>query len=118
MSASASETTRLLYFVKNDSLCVKLRPSQMTVKTIGKVFNLLSGTIFLVGEDGSVATPDEEDGSFNTFEMNCDVIWNVSGSPSVNRGNHASCSYSLPSRQQVKPSKWRPSSASSVIASW
>ena len=54
-----------LYSVKNDSFSVKLRSTQMKIETIGKVFNLEPGTIFLVGEDGSVATPDD-DGSFDT----------------------------------------------------
>ena len=54
---------------------------QMTVETLKKVFNV-SATVFLVGEDKTVATPDE-DGTIDTFEMNCDVVWTVSGSPSV-----------------------------------
>ena len=29
---------------------------------------------------GTVATPDE-DGTFDTFEMSCDVAWTVYGSP-------------------------------------
>ena len=85
----------------------------MTVETIGKVFNLES--IFLVGEDGTVATPDEN-GSFDTFEMGSEVVWTVSGKP-IHRGDPGSSSISFPSSQQTTTGgRWKPSCGSSVAA--
>ena len=55
----------------------------MTVETLGKVCNIASATIFIfLIDDGTVATPGE-DGTFDTFEMNCDIVWTICGSPSV-----------------------------------
>ena len=107
----------LLYSVKNDSLSVKLRSTQMTVETLGKVFNFVSATIFLVGDDGSVATPCE-DGTFDTFEMNCDVVWTVCGSSSLTREGPGGSTSSSINRQQNKAGsgKWRPSVGSSIVA--
>lgn len=97
--------------VKNDSLSVKLQSSQLKVDTISKVFTLVSDTIFL---DGTVATPDES-GSFDPYEMNGDVIWTVSGNPSVPGASLSA------SRQQTmpinKPAKWKPTISFSVVAS-
>ena len=73
----------------------------MTVETLEKVFNIVSATIFLVGEDRTVATPDD-DGTFDTFEMSCDVAWTVCGSPwGTQEGFGASASSSI-NRQQSK----------------
>ena len=72
-----------LYCAKNDSgsLSVKLWSTQMTVETLENVFNVVSATIFLVGEDGTVATPDDA-GTFDTFEMSCNIARTVCGRPS------------------------------------
>ena len=50
----------------------------MSADTIVKVFNV---SIVLVGEDGTVATPDS-DGDFCLYEMNTNVSWTVNGDPS------------------------------------
>ena len=55
--------------MKNDSLSVKLRSTQTMVETLGKVFNV-SATIFLVGEDGTVATPTL---FFDVITVPCDI---------------------------------------------
>ena len=89
----------------------------MTVETLGKVFNIASATIFLEGDDGTVATPGE-DGTFDTFEMNCDV-WTICGSPSVTQEGPGGSASSSITRQQTKAGggKWRPSVGSSIVAS-
>ena len=48
------------YSVKNDSISVKLQSTQMTVETLGKCLMLFRPQFFLVGENGTVATPDED----------------------------------------------------------
>ncbi len=102
-----------LYTLKAEDISVKLRPSQMTVDTIGKVFNLESTGIFLVGENGTVATP-EEDGSFDTYEMRYAVNWTVSGNPihPTHRGDPGPGS----SSQQTTPGggKWKPACGSAM----
>ena len=78
---------------------------------------LFQPLFFLVREDGTVATPDE-DGTFNTSEMNCNVVWTVCGSlPVTQEGSGARASSSI-NRQENKTEsgKWRPSHVSSVVA--
>ena len=62
-----------LFSLTRDSVSLKLKPSQMMTTTLGKVFNLQPDSIFLVGDDGSVAT--SEDGNFDTYEMDNEVTW-------------------------------------------
>lgn len=88
------------YSVKNDSFSVRLRPTQMSVDTLAKIFSLSTSSIFLVADDGAVATSDD-DGSFNTYEMSTDVCWIVNG-------HGSSSSSSSACGQQAKLEKWRP----------
>ena len=67
------------FSLTKDSVSVKLKPSQMMTTTLGKVFNLQPDSIFLVGDDGSVATSEE--GNFDTYEMDNEVTWTVDGNP-------------------------------------
>ena len=50
----------------------------MTAETISKIFNVFPQSIVLVGDDGMVATPDEN-GDFSLYEMSTDVVWSVNG---------------------------------------
>ncbi len=89
---------------------MKLRPSQMTVDTIGSVqfrkYRYLSRRRKCVGENGTVVTP-EEDG---TYEMRYAVNWTVSGNPIHPTPGSSS--------QQTTPGggKWKPTCGSSVAA--
>lgn len=56
-----------LFTVKNDTLVVRLKAGQMSTSTLGKIFNIFLTSLFLVGSDGTVATPDEE-GDFDTYD--------------------------------------------------
>ena len=98
----------------------------MTTSTLGKIFNVFPQSLFLVGSDGTVATPDV-DGDFDTYDLTPDVEWNVNGDSSkpstssflqVNQpGRNSPYAYqqSEPSSSSnAKPSKgkWRPLSLS------
>ena len=61
------------FTVKNDSLSLRLRASQMRIATLGKILNIFPQSLFLVGSDGTVATPDE--GDFETYDMSQDTEW-------------------------------------------
>ena len=54
----------------------------MTAETIAKVFNVFPHSIVLVGENGTVATPEGPDGQFCLYEMEQGVAWTVNGDPS------------------------------------
>ena len=66
----------------------------MTAETIAKVFNVFPHSIVLVGENGTVATP-EGDGHFCLYEMEQGVTWTVNGDPS--KPAHAEGTMSRPS---------------------
>ena len=67
-----------MYSVKVQTLSVRLRCTQMTTETMSKIFNVFPQSVVLVGDNGTVATPDE-DGSFCVYEMSTDVEWSVNG---------------------------------------
>ncbi len=54
----------LLFSITKDDRTIKLKPTQLSTETMGKVFNLSADSIFLIGDDGTVATA--EDGNFNS----------------------------------------------------
>ena len=58
---------------------VKLRDSQLNTETLGKFFNLFPQSIFLIADDGSVATPDSQTGEFDTYDINSDIVWTING---------------------------------------
>ena len=68
--------------VKNlsGSLSLKLRDAQLNCETLGKFFNLFPQTIFLVAEDGTVATPDNQ-GEFDTYDVDPNLVWTINGDP-------------------------------------
>ena len=70
-----------LYTLRNDKLSVKLRESQMTASTIGKIFNVFPQSIVLVSDDGNVATPDGS-GVFSFLDLSYETSWTVNGDPS------------------------------------
>ena len=105
-------------------MSVKLRRSQMSSDTIAKVFNVFPNSIVLVGEDGTVATPDNE-GDFCLYEMDATVSWTVNGDPSkptatenfLSARPSTSYAYQQPDAIRTsKPikSKWKPSGASKL----
>ena len=106
-----------LFTVKNDSLVLRLKAGQMTTSTLGKIFNIFPTSLFLVGSDGTVATPDEE-GDFETYDLCPDVEWTVNGDSSKPHSSSQSCSgrNSPYAYQQSEPStskstkvgKWKP----------
>ena len=117
------------YFtVKNDSLSLRLRANQLRTATLGKIFNVFPQSLFLVGSDGTVATPDE-DGDFESFDMSQDVEWMVCGDSSKAVGNYSlempavsTTSYAYQSQQSeactsksVKSAKWKPSLSLSLM---
>ena len=57
------------YSLRNDKLSVKLRESQMSASTIGKIFNVFPQSIVLISDDGSVATPDASGVFMSGFEL-------------------------------------------------
>lgn len=69
-----------LYTLRNDKLSVKLRESQMTVSTIGKIFNVFLQSIVL-SDDGNVATPDGS-GVFSFLDLSYETSWTVNRDPS------------------------------------
>ena len=69
------------YSLRNDKLSVKLRESQMSASTIGKIFNVFPQSIVLIGDDGSVATPDAS-GEFSCLDLSYETSWTVNGDPS------------------------------------
>ena len=105
-----------IYTLKNQLMSVKLRRSQMTAETIAKVFNIFPHSIVLVGDDGSVATPDSE-GDFCLYEMNAGVSWTVNGDtskPAENVLPRPSTSYAYQQPDSIRASqptkaKWKPS---------
>ena len=115
-----------MYALRNQVMSVKLRRSQMSADTIAKVFNVFPHSIVLVGEDGTVATPDS-DGDFCLYEMNAGVSWTMNGDPSkptatenflsARPGPSTSYTYQQPdsirASQQIK-AKWKPSGASKL----
>ena len=66
--------------VKNisGSLSLKLRDAQLNCETLGKIFNLFPQTIFLVADDGTVATPDSQ-GEFDTYDVDPNLVWTING---------------------------------------
>ena len=80
------------FTVKNDSLSLRLRASRMRIATLGKIFNIFPQSLFLVGSDGTVATPDEE-GDFETYDMSQDTEWTVSGDFSKPTGSHSATDF-------------------------
>ena len=68
--------------VKNHSgsLSLKLRDAQLNCETLGKIFNLFPQTIFLVADDGTVATPDIQ-GEFDTYDVDPNLVWTINGDP-------------------------------------
>ena len=102
-----------LYSVKNQTLTVRLRSAQMTASTVSKIFNVFPHSIVLVGEDGTVATPDDN-GEFNLYDMSTDVIWSVNGDSSKPGENmprpSTSYAYQQPNHGNSEDtrSKWKP----------
>ncbi len=76
---------------------------------MGKVFNLSADSIFLIGDDGTVATA--EDGNFNSYEMDSDISWTVSGNQ---LGSYRSTPMPAIVQQSIQPkfSKWKPKGSS------
>ena len=103
LSTALKATMSLLFTLTKDAVTVKLKPTQMRTETIGKIFNLESDSIFLIGDDGTVATA--EDGNFNSFEMESDVGWTVSGNTVSTAINLQQPKLSLSSSSS---SKWKP----------
>ena len=91
---------------------IKLRPSQLKMETRGKIFKLTADSTFLIIGDGTVATP-EEDGSFNSLEMDSYIAWTVSGNaistlsakPSLSLGHSSKVPVS--SSSPLGPRQWR-----------
>ena len=104
-----------LLVVKNDSISVKLRSAQLKVDTIGKIFNVNpDSSLFLVGDDGTVAFPGE-DGSFDSYDMENNIDWTVNGTRcEQSTSNHST--FQTPSGS-VKARKWKPSLPSSLTPS-
>lgn len=98
---------RDLFTVKNDTTTVKLRSAQLNADTLSRIFNVDPDTVFLVGEDGTVAFPDSER-TFDTMEMDCEV-WTVNGN---GRSFPTDASTSNPAPPKQK--KWKPSIQSSL----
>ena len=99
-----NQTLRMTYLfsLTKDNLSLKLRPTQMSMSTIGIVFNVED--VFLVGDDGSVATPDEG-GLFNTYDLDTEKTYTVHGTPVTPKSNH--------STQAV--TKWKPGCSISLV---
>ena len=100
-----------LFTVNNDSLVLRLKAGQMTTSTLGKIFNIYPTSLFLIGSDGTVATPDEE-GDFETYDLCPDVEWTVNGDSSKPHSSSQSCSgrnspyaYQQPSSPPPNPPK-------------
>lgn len=95
---------------------MKLRDSQMTAATVAKIFNVFPQSIVLVGDDGTVATPDSN-GDFSFLELSCETSWTVNGDPSKTDDSHkqrsASSSYAYQQPQNAEAcssskTKWKP----------
>ena len=106
-----------MYSVKDKTLSVRLRCTQMTAETISKIFNVFPQSIVLVGDYGTVATLDEN-GDFSLYEMSTDVVWSVNGNSSKPTKNQnvtsrpsTSYTYQQPTctSETEKKSKWKPS---------
>ena len=112
---------------------VKFRDSQLNTETLGKIFNLFPQSIFLIADDGSVATPDSQTGEFDTYDINCDIVWTINGD-STKPGSAAtgqvgeifgkpgtSYAYQQPSTEAGPSSsrkrKWKPRYTSAVLKS-
>ena len=109
-------------------MSLRLRASQMRIATLGKIFNIFPQSLFLVGSDGTVATPDEE-GDFETYDMSQDTEWTVSGDSSKPTGSHsatdfpsgsANSPYAYQSQQPEasQPSTSKYAKAGSKAAKW
>ena len=115
------------FTVKNDS-SLRLRASQMRIATLGKILNIFPQSLFLVGSDRMVATPDEE-GDFETYDMSQDTEWTISGDSSKPTGSHSATDFHSGSTnspyayQSQKPEASQPSTskyskAGSKAAKW
>ena len=104
LSTALKATMSLLFTLTKDTVTVKLKPTQMRTETIGE-----SDSIFLIGDDGTVATA--EDGNFNSFEMESDIGWTVSGNTVSTAINLQQPKLSLSSSSS---SKWKPGGSGSI----
>ena len=112
-----------LYSLRNDKLSVKLRESQMTASTIGKIFNVFPQSIVLIGDDGSVATPDGS-GEFSFLDLTYETSWTINGDPSkLDESSKSRPTSSVYAYQQPASSlpgssgtskKWKPASLSAT----
>ena len=89
----------------------------MNAETISKIFNVFPHSIVLVGDDGTVATPNE-DGDFSLYQMSSDITWSLNGDSSKPTENviprpSTSYAYQQPMRASdvydTAKSKWKPS---------
>ena len=121
---SALRSRRHIFTVKNDSLSLRLRANQLRTTTLGKIFNVFPQSLFLVGSDSTVATPDK-DGDFESFDMSQDIKWFVVIPPkhySLEMPAVSTTSYAYQSQQSeactsksVKSAKWKPSLSLSLM---
>jgi hypothetical protein len=96
----------------------------MRIATLGKIFNIFPQSLFLVGSNGTVATPDEE-GDFDTYDMSRDAEWTVSGDSSKpsatdlpSRSTNSPYAYQSQQPEASQPSTSKYAKAGSKAAKW
>ncbi len=105
-----------IYKVEGDGKTLKLKPGQLKISVLAKLFHLFPESIILISEDGCVETPDDN-GDF--LEVNDFHTWSATGE-STKPSNVATASnsplvysYQLPGKKGG--GKWTPRFTSSML---